>query len=132
VTSPFAISDSRMPIAGILLLGSTIVARSQPAHSAADEIPPLAPPLPEIPPSFWEQFGWTLWIVIPLGLVLAGLAVWLVWRPGKPPVLTAPAARAREILRTLLPHPAGLSHQCLLVATAGNDHQRLLPAVDAA
>jgi hypothetical protein len=70
-----------------------------------EEIPPLAPPLPEIPPSLWEQFGWLLWIVIPLLLVTTGFIVWLLFRPGKPPVLAAPAFQARAALAVLQGQP---------------------------
>lgn len=78
---------------------------AQPSQKPADDIPPLAPPLREIPPTPWEQFGWTLWIVIPLLLVAAGFIVWLLLRPGKPPVLLAPAAQARAVLGALQNQP---------------------------
>ena len=78
---------------------------AQPGIPAADEIPPLAPPLPEIAPTAWEQFSWLLWILVPLLLIIAGAIVWLVLRPGKPPVLVASAAQARTALRALQPQP---------------------------
>jgi hypothetical protein len=71
------------------------------AQKPNDDIPPLAPPLPEIPPTLWEQFGWLLWILVPLLLVVAGFIVWLRLRPGKPPVLSAPDAQARDTLAAL-------------------------------
>jgi hypothetical protein len=82
----------------ILLLSFTL-------HAAEDEIPQLAPPLPEIPPSFWEQFSWTLWIAVPLLLAAIGSIVFLVLRPGKPPMLLAPAAQARALLAPLHSQP---------------------------
>ena len=72
---------------------------------ASDDIPPLAPPLPEIPPSPWEQFGWLLWILVPLLLVALGLLVWLLLRPGRPPILPAPAAQARAAIVVLQSQP---------------------------
>ena len=71
------------------------------ATAADEDIPPLAAPLPEILPSLMERFGWALWIVIPLLLLLVSLGIWLVLRPGKPPMLPAPAAQARSALRAL-------------------------------
>ena len=76
-----------------------------PAQKPSDEIPPLAPPLPEIPLTFWEQYGWTLWILVPLLLSLVAVvaAVWI--RPRKPPVLSKPADQARTGLVALLACP---------------------------
>jgi hypothetical protein len=76
-----------------------------PSQKPTDEIPPLTPPLPEIPPTFWEQFGWTLWFLIPLALGVVALVVVLWLRPRKPPTLIAPAAQARAALTGLLAHP---------------------------
>jgi hypothetical protein len=76
-----------------------------PATAAEEDIPPLAPPLPEILPSAWERFGWTLWIVVPFLLLLVTFGLWLILRPGKPPVLPAPAAQARSALRALQAQP---------------------------
>jgi hypothetical protein len=78
---------------------------AQPVNPASDEIPPLAPPLPEIAPTLWEQFGWTLWIFVPLLLVMVGAIAWLVLRPGKPPVLPATAVQARAALQALQSEP---------------------------
>ncbi len=72
---------------------------------APDEIPPLSPPLPEMAPTLWAQYGWLLWILVPLLLVLVGAIVWLAVRPGKPPVLPTPAAQAQVTLRALLSQP---------------------------
>lgn len=68
---------------------------------AVDEIPPLVPPRGEIAPGFWEQYG--SWVVFgALGLlVLAGVAVWLLLRPKRPPVITPPAIQAQEELQSL-------------------------------
>jgi hypothetical protein len=84
--------------------GSFLLA-ALPATAAEEDIPPLAPPLPEILPSAWERFGWALWIVVPFLLLLVTFILWLVLRPGKPPVLPAPAAQARNVLKALQAQP---------------------------
>jgi len=89
----------------LLWLVMTAGVRFSFAQMPADEIPPLSPPLPEIAPTLWERFGWVLWIVIPLLLMMAAVVVWLAWRPGKPPVLPAPAAQARVALQALQSQP---------------------------
>jgi hypothetical protein len=89
----------------ITLLAASSRLYGQLIGPAADEIPPLAPPLPEIPPSYWEQFGWTLWMLIPLLLAMVTVTVWLALRPGKPPVMIPPAAQARVVLRALQAQP---------------------------
>jgi hypothetical protein len=67
---------------------------------SGEEIPPLLPPRPEIPPSFGEQYG--LWLIAGGTLALAGVcaAVWFLTRP-KPPAVIAPAVRARAALESL-------------------------------
>lgn len=100
----FAIYDLRLPILVALLFYGRL-SNAQSTNSRADDIPPLAPPLPEIPPSLAERFGWTLWILIPLVMVLVMLGIWLYVRPGKPPALPAPAAQARSALRSLQAKP---------------------------
>lgn len=76
-----------------------------PTRKSTNDIPELAPPLPEIPPTLWEQYGWTLWILIPLVLVLTALVTALWLRPRKPPVLLAPAAQIRAALTALQARP---------------------------
>jgi len=50
-----------------------------------NELLQLSPPLAELPPTFWEQYG--TWVVIAVIFlpVLVGVAVWLLFRP-KPSV----------------------------------------------
>ena len=84
-----------------LLLAAT--SHSLPSRKSSDDIPPLVPPLPEIPPSFWEQHGWVLWVIVPFVLlVVAGVGAFVWLRPRKPPVLPATAAQARAALTALL------------------------------
>src|SRR6059036_3471014 len=64
--------------------------------AAEEPIPALRPPRDELRASFWEQHGWV--VVLAVVLVLAALAVWLMWvrrpTPGpiQPPVAIARAA----------------------------------------
>ena len=70
-----------------------------------DEIPPLRPPKPEMPPGFWEQHGL---LVSVTGLVILVLLI-LLWRMvsrPRPPVIPAPATVARQSLEPLR-HQAG-------------------------
>ncbi len=65
-----------------------------------EAIPPLRPPRPEIPPTFWEQYG--LWVVLGAILLLAlvSAAAWFLTRP-KPPVIVPPELQARQALEPL-------------------------------
>lgn len=100
---PLMMGNWRLASAILLVVGTTVFA--QPASNPADDIPPLAPPLREIPPTLWERFGWTLWIAIPLLLLALAFTVWWWLRPGKPPVLVAPAVQARVTLMALQGQP---------------------------
>ena len=67
---------------------------------ATNDIPPLRPGYPELPPTFWEQHG--LWVVV-LGVVLLALIALTVWwwlRP-KPPVIVPIEVQTRQELETL-------------------------------
>jgi len=66
----------------------------------ADQIPKLAPPYPELPPTFWEQHGNA---IIFSGIVLVALvavAIWLGLRK-KPVAIVPPEVRARNELKAL-------------------------------
>jgi len=69
-----------------------------------DDIPPLAPPLPEIPPTFWEQHGLTVSGCIILLVALITGILWFALRP-KPPVPIPPEVTAREQLTPLTSLP---------------------------
>jgi len=73
--------------------------------AAQEEIPQLAPPLPEIPPTPWEQFGWLVWLVLPFVVMTAAIIAAFLLRPRKPPVLSSPAAQARTTLTALQARP---------------------------
>ena len=97
----------RYPSFLLLLYSSFIIHHSSFSALAAatnalnpDAIPPLRPPHPELPPSFWERYG--LWVIL-LGvllLVLIGVIVWLLTR-SRPPVPVPPQEQARRALEPL-------------------------------
>ncbi len=65
-----------------------------------NDIPRLRPAYPELPPTFWDQYGG--WVVV-LGVVLLALvafSVWLLLRP-KPAVIVPIEVQAREELEIL-------------------------------
>lgn len=113
----FTIYNLRFPrlITALLLFAASLHAASDKDMSglidkvnevvSTNDIPPLAPPLPEIPPPPWEQFSWTLWILVPVALVIAALVILLCLRQRKPPALVAPAAQARVALAALQARP---------------------------
>lgn len=65
----------------------------------------LTPPLPEIPPTAWERYGWIVWLVLPFVVMFTGIIAALLLRPGKPPVLVSPAAQARTTFAALEARP---------------------------
>lgn len=70
----------------------------------SEQIPALAPPRGEIPPSFWEQYGnWVLASGVVL-LAAVGAAMWFLNRP-KPPVILPPEVQARQALEILSQGP---------------------------
>ena len=82
--------------------GFSLLAQTNPATS--DDLPPLLPPRPEIPPSFWEQHSVAIVLtVFVLASVVCALA-WFVLRP-KPPVFLPPAVQARAALEPLRGQP---------------------------
>jgi hypothetical protein len=84
----------------------TSIAFAQPSQRLANDIPPLAPPLPEMQSTFWERHP-VLKFALP-GLA-AGLALglWWLWvsRKRTPPQLPDPAFQARAALTALQSRP---------------------------
>ena len=74
------------------------------ATNAAEEIgvPKLAPPYPELPPTFWERYGVTTLALSLAGILIAVLIVRLVRRPKHVEVLP-PEVQARRALEALRP-----------------------------
>ncbi len=71
---------------------------------SSDEIPKLHPPLPQIPPSFWEEHRLAV-SASAGGLALLGaLGIWYLLRP-KPPVVLPPVVQARQVLDNLVGQP---------------------------
>jgi hypothetical protein len=71
---------------------------------AAEEIPPLAPPLPEIAPTFWEQHQMHVLLGAGAGLLLLALMLRLALRR-KPTPPVPPEARVRTELQALRRQP---------------------------
>jgi len=70
----------------------------------ANQIPPLRPARPEIPPTFWEQHGTLVMVGVALLLAIIGTLVWLLTRP-KPGLIVPPDAVARHDLESLVGKP---------------------------
>ena len=63
-------------------------------------LPKLSPPYAELPPTFWEQHGTSLWFAGVGIFLLAGLVVWQCLRP-KPKLILPPELQARNALEAL-------------------------------
>lgn len=88
----------------IALLGFATALHAAPAQTPSDDIPPLAPPLPEIPPTLWEQHGALIVIGAVVLLALTGFALWAWLRP-KPVPPVPPEVLARQELSVLANQP---------------------------
>jgi hypothetical protein len=74
------------------------------AQASTNALPALAPPVGEIPPTFWEQHG-TMILLAGIALIAAAaLILWKLLQP-KPPVILRPEILAREALTKLLRQP---------------------------
>ena len=95
----------RTPLVFAILPGRMVAAAAaaQP-DDLADKIPPLNPPLPEIPPTFWEQYHSWVWIAAGLLALVAFAFIWKLTHR-KPPLLVAPATQARTELDALVKQP---------------------------
>ncbi len=86
-------------------LGGWFVCHVLPAHgnipkASNDEIPPLKPPLGEMPPEEWEQHGSAIVTGGVLTFAAIGAAVWFAFRP-RPVDPIPPETQARRELETL-------------------------------
>jgi len=88
-------------LAGSLLVYSAFAATAQ----TAIELPKLAPPLPELPPTFWEQYGSVVLVVVIAAIVIAIIVAFLVLRP-KPITTVSPEVEARRSLEEIRSRPA--------------------------
>ena len=69
-----------------------------------NDIPPLYPPHEEIPPSWWEQHGWSILSACVVLLVFTALAAWRFLR-AKPEMVLPPETKARLALEQLRSEP---------------------------
>ena len=84
------------------LMGAQLAVAGDLAPSNAP--PALLPPRPELPPSFWEQYGLWVSLGVMLLLAVAVLLFFLLRRP-RPPAAVFPAAEARLRLEPLRRQP---------------------------
>ena len=90
------LGQSRLTSAATLLI---FAARTTLAQSTND-VPPLLPALPEIPPTIWEQHGVMIVVLIVVAVVLLGAAIWWLLQP-KPPGLVPIEIQTRNELELL-------------------------------
>lgn len=83
-----------------LLLLLPALARAQNNKDA----PPLRPPLTEIPPTAWEQYGIWIWLGMALGIAVLGALIWWLLQP-KPVAPEPIEARTRRELEALRGKP---------------------------
>jgi hypothetical protein len=90
-------------------------------NAAPEEIPPLEPALPEVPPGFWERHGMLIAVLLFIFLIAVGASIWLLKRkrtiPPEPPATTA-----RQQLSRLRKAPA----DARLLSTVSNVLKRYL------
>jgi len=100
-----ALRRARGRILCLVVLGGWFVFHSFPAEAnvpkaSNEEIPPLKPPLNEIPPDVWEEHGTAMVAGGVLTLAAIGVAVWFAFRP-RPVDPIPPEMQARRELETL-------------------------------
>jgi hypothetical protein len=91
--------DAGAPRGGFSPWLAILVAFSASAQDA-DKIPKLAPPYPELPPTFWEQYGNSIIIGGIVLVLLVAVGIWLGLRK-RPVAIVPPEVQARNELRTL-------------------------------
>ncbi len=102
----FRISDFhfRLSFCALALLAAQTPLLATSKRPAPDTIPPLRPPLGEIPPTFLEQHSLLVILLGVLLLALLGVAVW--WLSGPRPVaVVPPETQARQALEPLREQP---------------------------
>jgi hypothetical protein len=72
---------------------------------STNDIPPLRPALPEIPPTLWEQHGGLIVVLGVLAVALVAAAIWWLLQP-KPPVPVPIEIQTRQQLEHLKNQPA--------------------------
>ena len=90
----------------VLVAAHSVFTQSWAATNAAEEagVPQLAPPYPEIPPTFWEQYGAAVLLCGMVLVALAAFGLWLGLRK-KPLAVVPPEILAKRELAVLLRLP---------------------------
>jgi hypothetical protein len=91
--------DAGAPRGGFSPWLAILVAFSASAQDA-DKIPKLAPPYPELPPTFWEQYGNSIIIGGIVLVLLVAVGLWLGLRKS-PVAIVPPEVQARNELQAL-------------------------------
>ena len=102
----FRISDFhfRLSFCALALLAAQTPLLATSKRPAPDTIPPLRPPLGEIPPTFLEQHSLLVIFLGVLLLALLGVVVWWLSRP-RPAAVVRPETQARQALEPLREQP---------------------------
>ena len=88
--------QSLLTSAATLLILATNATLAQPTN----DIPPLQPALPEIPPTLWEQHGILMMVFGVVATAMLVVAIWWLLRP-KPPVPVPIETQTRRELELL-------------------------------
>lgn len=94
----------RVRVTGGWLLLSSFCGAPLLAQSNPNALPSLAPPYGEMGPTFWEQHGNGMLVIIFASIAVVGAILWIVLRP-KVPVVVPPEVSARESLGRLARQP---------------------------
>jgi hypothetical protein len=94
---------SLFPLA-ILFLFPALPLHAQTNAPTTNTFSTLVPPYDELPPTFWEQNGSLIVVAMIVAVMLAALAVWLVFRP-KLKIVVPPEVQARQALAVLRQQP---------------------------
>ena len=94
----------RLSFCALALLAAQTPLFATSNRPAPDTIPPLRPPLGEIPPTFLEQHSLLVIFLGVLLLTLLGVAVWWLSRP-RPVAVVPPETQARQALEPLREQP---------------------------
>jgi hypothetical protein len=86
--------------AAVLAVVGSVYVQAAETNSLVDKIPPLRPPMREVPPSYWEEHRAAIIGGCVAGVILIGGVIWVLTRPRVPRV-APPEVMAREALSKL-------------------------------